>query len=132
MKKSIDTENAITHGVIWEQLLLFFPSFRDVFQQLYNTADAIIVGRFVGKQALSAVGGSTGTLINFFVGFFTGVSSGATVTIARYYGAEKPDSVKKALHTSIAIAVAGGLIFTVLGLWCTARLSCGGWGTPED
>jgi len=133
VKKSIDTENAITHGVIWEQLLLFFFPllFGMFFQQLYNTADAIIVGRFVGKQALSAVGGSTGTLINFFVGFFTGVSSGATVTIARYYGAEKPDSVKKALHTSIAIAVAGGLIFTVLGLW-SAPLIVRWMGAPED
>lgn len=59
-----------------------------LFQQLYNTADAIIVGRFVGKEALACVGGSSGQLINLVVGFFVGLSSGATVIIARYYGAK--------------------------------------------
>lgn len=64
--------NGITDGVIWQQLLLFFFPilFGTFFQQLYNTADAMIVGKFVGKEALSAVGGTTGTLINLLVGFF--------------------------------------------------------------
>lgn len=71
--------NGITDGVIWQQLLLFFFPilFGTFFQQLYNTADAMIVGKFVGKEALSAVGGTTGTLINLLVGFFVGMSSGA-------------------------------------------------------
>ena len=66
--------NGITDGVIWQQLLLFFFPilFGTFFQQLYNTADAMIVGKFVGKEALSAVGGTTGTLINLLVGFFAG------------------------------------------------------------
>lgn len=64
--------NAITEGVIWKQILLFFFPilFGTFFQQLYNAADALIVGRFVGKEALSAVGGGTGTVINLLVGFF--------------------------------------------------------------
>ena len=62
-------QNAITEGVIWKQLLLFFFPIvlGTFFQQLYNTADAIIVGKFVGKEALAAVGGTTGTLINLLV-----------------------------------------------------------------
>ena len=71
------SSNGITDGVIWEQLLLFFFPIvlGTFFQQLYNTADAIIVGKFVGKEALAAVGGTTGTLINLLVGFFVGLSS---------------------------------------------------------
>ena len=76
--------NGITEGSIFGQLLLFFFPilFGTFFQQLYNTADAVVVGRFVGKQALAAVGGTTSTLINLMVGFFVGLSSGATVVIS--------------------------------------------------
>ena len=82
--------NQITEGVIWKQLLLFFFPivFGTFFQQLYNTADAIIVGNFVGKEALASVGGSASTIINLLVGFFVGLSSGATVIISQYYGAD--------------------------------------------
>ena len=71
-------QNAITEGVIWKQLLLFFFPIvlGTFFQQLYNTADAIIVGKFVGKEALAAVGGTTGTLINLLVGFFANLHAG--------------------------------------------------------
>ena len=77
------TTNQITEGVIWKQLLIFFFPilFGTFFQQLYNTADAIIVGNFVGKEALASVGGSASTIINLLVGFFVGLSSGATVII---------------------------------------------------
>lgn len=87
--------NGITEGSIFGQLLLFFFPilFGTFFQQLYNTADAVVVGRFVGKQALAAVGGTTSTLINLMVGFFVGLSSGATVVISQYYGAKKADKV---------------------------------------
>ena len=86
------SSNGITDGVIWEQLLLFFFPIvlGTFFQQLYNTADAIIVGKFVGKEALAAVGGTTGTLINLLVGFFVGLSSGASVIISQFYGARSP------------------------------------------
>ena len=84
-----NTTNQITEGVIWKQLLIFFFPilFGTFFQQLYNTADAIIVGNFVGKEALASVGGSASTIINLLVGFFVGLSSGATVIISQYYGA---------------------------------------------
>ncbi len=67
--------NQITEGVIWKQLLVFFFPilFGTFFQQLYNTTDAVVVGNFVGKQALAAVGGPASTLINLLVGFFTGL-----------------------------------------------------------
>ena len=81
------------------------------FQQLYNTADAVVVGHFVGKQALAAVGGTTSTPINLLVGFFVGLSSGATVVISQYYGARKPDKVHWAVHTAVAFSLMGGVLF---------------------
>ena len=80
----------------WFSVPLLIGNF---FQQLYNTVDTLVVGRFVGKEALAAVGGSTSTLINLLVGFFVGLSSGATVVISQYYGAQKKDKVHWAVHT---------------------------------
>ena len=76
-------KNGITEGVIWKQLLIFFFPILvgSFFQQLYNTVDSVIVGQFVGKEALSSVGGSAGQIISLVVGFFTGVSTGATVIL---------------------------------------------------
>ena len=91
MSKKENSVNQITEGVIWKQLLIFFFPIMlgTLFQQLYNTADAVVVGRFVGTQALAAVGGSTGQITNLIVNFFVALASGATVIIARYYGAKK-------------------------------------------
>ena len=109
-------ENQIVSGNILAQLLLFFfPILLGTFfQQLYNTADAMVVGRFVGKEALAAVGGSTSTLINLLVGFFVGLSSGATVVISQYYGAQKKDKVHWAVHTSVAFSIIAGIGMTIL------------------
>ena len=125
--------NGITEGSIFGQLLLFFFPilFGTFFQQLYNTADAVVVGRFVGKQALAAVGGSTSTLINLMVGFFVGLSSGATVVISQYYGAKKEDKVHWAVHTSVAFSVMGGILFMLVGL-VGARWALTAMHTPED
>ena len=125
--------NGITEGSIFGQLLLFFFPilFGTFFQQLYNTADAVVVGRFVGKQALAAVGGTTSTLINLMVGFFVGLSSGATVVISQYYGAKKADKVHWAVHTSVAFSVIGGICFMVIGL-VGARWALTAMHTPED
>lgn len=84
-------KNGITEGVIWKQLLLFFFPILigTFFQQLYNTVDTIIVGQFVGTEALAAVG-TTGTVINLLVGFFVGVASGATVIISQYFRRKRP------------------------------------------
>lgn len=131
-KKEIPKNN-ITHGVIWKQLLLyFFPLlFGTFFQQLYNTVDAVIVGRFVNKQALAAVGGSSAIMVNLFVGFFVGLSSGATVIISQYFGADDKASVEKSVHTAIAMALAGGAAFTILGL-CLASFFISIMNTPAD
>ena len=125
--------NGITEGSIFGQLLLFFFPilFGTFFQQLYNTADAVVVGRFVGKQALAAVGGTTSSLLNLMVGFFVGLSSGATVVISQYYGAKKADKVHWAVHTSVAFSVIGGICFMVIGL-VGARWALTAMHTPED
>lgn len=125
--------NGITEGSIFGQLLLFFFPilFGTFFQQLYNTADAVVVGRFVGKQALAAVGGTTSTLINLMVGFFVGLSSGATVVISQYYGAKKADKVHWAVHTAVAFSVIGGVLFMAVGL-VGARWALTAMHTPED
>lgn len=125
--------NQITEGVIWKQLLyFFFPIlFGTFFQQLYNTTDAVIVGNFVGKEALAAVGGPAATLINLLIGFFTGLSSGATVIISQYYGAGKQDDVRKTVHTAVALSIAGGAVIMALGLlFSGAALQA--MNTPDD
>ncbi len=122
-----------TKGVIWRQILLFFfPILLGTFfQQLYNTADAVIVGQFVGKEALSAVGGTTGTLINLLVGFFVGVSSGASVVIAQYYGGGNEERVSQTVHTSLALAIVGGVILMAVGL-AGAPAALRMMNTPEE
>ena len=132
-ENAIGKENKIVTGVIWQQLLLFFFPilFGTFFQQLYNAADAVIVGRFVGKEALSAVGGGTGTLIQLLVGFFVGLSSGATVIISQYYGAKRAEMVGYAVHTSIAFSLVAGVGMMIVGItaapWALRAMS-----TPED
>ena len=130
---ALKTENQITEGVIWKQLLLFFFPilFGTLFQQLYNAADAVIVGRFVGKEALSAVGGGTGTVINLLVGFFVGLSSGATVVISQYYGAKKAELVDYAVHTAMAFSIISGLLLMVGGI-VTAPAILTAMDTPTD
>ena len=117
-------ENQIIHGVIWKQLLLFFFPIvlGTFFQQIYNTADAIVVGRFVGTEALAAVGGSTSQIINLIVGFFVGLSSGATVVISQYYGARDRENLSKALHTAFAFSLVGSVVITAVGLICSPIL----------
>lgn len=110
----------ITQGVIWKQLLaFFFPLwFGTFFQQLYNTVDTIVVGRYVGTTALAAVG-STGVVANLTVGIFTGLSSGAVVAIAQRYGARMDEDVRKSVHTAMLLSVIIGAFFTVVGYFLT-------------
>ena len=110
--------NPITEGVIWQQLLLFFFPILlgSFFQQMYNTVDAVIVGNFVGKEALAAVGGTTSALINLLVGFFVGLSSGATVVLSQHYGASRNKEVSQTVSTAFALAITGGLILTIFGI----------------
>jgi len=111
-------KNQIIEGVIWRQLLaFFFPILLGtLFQQLYNTVDAVVVGRFAGKAALAAVGGSAAQILNLLIGFFVGLSSGATVIVSQFFGAEDRDGVSRAVHTALWLALAAGLAMTALGL----------------
>lgn len=110
----------ITQGVIWKQILgFFFPLwFGTFFQQLYNTVDTVVVGRFVGKTALAAVG-STSVIVNLTVGIFTGLASGAVVVIAQHYGARRGEEVHKSVHTAMLLALLIGAIFMVAGFILT-------------
>lgn len=126
-------ENGITEGIIWQQLLLFFFPilFGTFFQQLYNAADAMIVGRFVGKEALSAVAGSTGMLTQMVVGFFVGLSSGAAVLVSQYYGARRGELVGYAVHTFMAFSIVAGVVMMVLGIMMTPWM-LKAMGTPKE
>ena len=116
MKRGTATKQ-ITEGVIWKQILaFFFPILLGTFfQQMYNTVDTIIVGRFVSTQALAAVG-TTGPLVNIFNGFFTGLGSGATVILAQFYGAGNKRGVRDTLHTGVTLSLLLGLLIMVLGI----------------
>ena len=123
--------NAITEGVIWKQLLrFFFPILLGTFfQQLYNTVDTLIVGRFVGTQALAAVG-STAALVNLLNGFFIGLSSGATVLLSQFYGARDHQRTQDSLHTGVTLSLILGLIVTALGVFAAPRILVK-MGTPD-
>lgn len=121
-----------TEGVIWKQLMaLFVPLWLGTFfQQLYNTIDSVIVGRFVGKGALAAVG-CTGTVVTLTVGIFGGIASGAVVVIAQQYGARRRERVRQSVHTTMFLGAAMGVFFMAVGFWLTPwilRLM----ETPED
>jgi len=117
-------ENKITEGVIWKQLLIFFfPIFLgSVFQQFYNAADAVIVGRFVGKEALSAVGGSSFAIVSVWLGFFNGITSGVTVVVAKFFGAGREEDVSKTVHTSLVASVISGIVFGAIAILCTEQI----------
>ncbi len=122
----------MTEGVIWKQLLGFAVPLMlgFVFQQLYNTVDSVVVGNFVGKEALAAVG-STGNIINTLIGFFTGLSTGATVVIARMFGARDREGVHNAVHTTMVMTLVLALVFTVIGVLMTPQMLK--WmNTPKD
>lgn len=129
----VQNNRGIIEGVIWKQLLIyFFPILLGTFfQQLYNTVDAVVVGNYLGKEALAAVGGATGTIINLLVGFFVGLSSGATVVISQYFGSGDEEGVSRAVHTSIALSLAGGIFLTFVGIF-GARWALEMMGTTAD
>ena len=113
--------NSIIEGPIWKNMLSYFFALLlgAFFQQFYNTIDAVIVSRAVSSDALGAVGGSAAMIVNLFVGFFMGLSSGAAVVISQFYGASRKEEVEKAVHTAIALAIAGGLVITIIGVFAS-------------
>ncbi len=122
----------MTQGTIWKHLLAFALPLMigNLFQQLYNTVDSIVVGQFVSKQALAAVG-STTSIINMLVGFFSGVSVGAGVIISQRFGAKDPEGVHKAVHTTISLTLIIGLVGTVVGI-VLAPIMLTLMKTPQD
>ena len=107
----------MTKGSPWRLIVQFtVPVFlSQVFQQLYNTADALIVGRFLGDEALAAVSAS-GPLIYLLISFFVGLAMGAGVTISRYFGAGDYESVSRAIHTDVMIGLISGVVLTFVGV----------------
>jgi len=114
---------SLTEGPIWKGMLLFtLPIFLgNLFQQFYNTFDSWVVGRFLGDTALAAVSSSS-HLIFLLVGFFNGMSMGAGVVIAQHFGARDHESLKKAIHTDVALGLAAGTLLTVLGVVFTPTI----------
>lgn len=131
MEKSTSS-TLMTEGSIWKKIIAFaVPLFLgNLFQQLYNTADSLIVGNFLGSNALAAVS-SSGNLIFLMVGFVSGIAIGAGVVIARYYGAGRHGDVQKAVHTIIAFGLAAGAVLTVIGV-VLAPIILVWMGTPAD
>lgn len=125
--------NNITEGSIPKQLLtFFFPIWLGTFFQFfYNTADAVIVGNFLGKEALSAVGGPSSTIVNLLVGFFVGLASGTTVIISQLYGARDEKGTSRAVHTAVAMGIMGSLIITVAGI-ALSPIILRAMGTPAE
>ena len=107
------TPNSLTEGPIAQTLIAFaLPLFLgNLFQQLYNTADSLIVGNFLGGEALAAVG-SSGSLIFLLTGFVNGVSLGAGVVVARYFGAKDWDRMRRTIHTTVALGLVAGVGLT--------------------
>lgn len=125
-------QNLLTVGSVPRKMLIFaLPIFlSNLFQQLYNAVDSLIVGKFIGQQALAAVS-SSGSLILLLVGFINGLSMGAGVLIARYYGAGDDRQVERSVHTTVALGITAGAVLTVVGVILTPQILR--WiGTPSD
>lgn len=124
MSSDVMNKNEITDGIIWKQLLVFFFPIvvGTLFQQLYNTVDAVIVGRFVGKAALASVGGSATVLTYQVVMFFTSLANGAAVVISQFYGAKNISRLHTALHTAAAFSIIASVLISIAGYIATPIL----------
>lgn len=127
-KNKIDMLN----GSLWDKILLFAVPIAasNILQQLFNSADAAVAGRFAGSQALAAVG-SNGPIINIIISLFVGVSLGANVIIANFLGAGKKQEVQNAVHTTITFALIAGFALIFIG-WFIAKPILILIQTPED
>lgn len=116
-------QGMMTSGRVSRQLVFFaLPLMAaNLLQQCYNTADAVIVGRCVGAQALAAVGASS-LLVTFMIYFFIGLSAGASILVSQAYGAMDPEKLEKTVHTAVAMSLVSGLILTCLGWGCAPAL----------
>ena len=115
--KSKSYEIDMCNGPILGKMLLFALPLMcsSVLQLLFNAADVIVVGRFAGDHALAAVG-STGSLVNLFVNFFMGLSIGANVLVARFYGGKQERALKETVHTAVLLSIISGIILAIFGV----------------
>lgn len=130
MKRTQSTDlihGSIAKSIFWFSIPLLVGN---LFQQLYNTFDSYVVGNYVSKQALAAVGASS-PIINMLIGFFMGLATGAGVIIAQYYGAGDTQRLKKAVHSSAALTIVMSMLLTVIGL-CGTNTLLHAVGTPSD
>ena len=129
----MDEKHDLTRGSIMGKLTrFFFPIlFGMLFFQLYNTVDAIVVGRCLGPAALAAVGGSPAVITNLVIGFFTGLGTGAAVVISQYFGARDDEGLSRAVHTILCFCMGAGAALAVLG-WFSASWSLRVVRTPAD
>ena len=126
------TVQPMTSGSISKRLIYFaLPLLLgNLFQQLYNTVDSLIVGNFLGSSALAAVS-SSGSLISMLIGFLSGISSGAGVVVSRYFGAQDDKDVHRAVHTMVAFGLAAGALMTLVGVVLSPQILI--WmGTPDS
>ena len=121
----------MTEGSIWKRIVAFaIPLFwGNLFQQLYNTADSLIVGNFLGSSALAAVS-SSGNLIFLMVGLFNGIAIGSGVIVAKYYGARDIPNLQKSIHTTVGFGLICGVILTIVGIIAAPQILVL-MGTPE-
>lgn len=119
----MEETRSMTKGVIWQKMTLFaLPIFLgNLFQQLYNTADSLIVGNFLGSNPLAAVT-SSGNITFLLIGFLSGISVGAGVVIARYFGAKDYQNMTKAIHTTVAFGLVAGIVLTAIGVLLTPQI----------
>lgn len=126
------TVEPMTKGSIWKRMIFFaLPLLLgNLFQQLYNTVDSLIVGNFLGSSALAAVS-SSGSLIFMLISFLSGISSGAGVIVSQYFGAGDTENLHKAVHTTVAFGTVAGLLMTAAGVLLSPQILI--WmGTPES
>ena len=116
------TQGAIISKIIAYTIPLLLG---DLLQQFYAITDSVIVGNFVGKEALAGVGGSAAMVCSLVLGFFTGLSSGATVVISHGFGAEDKEKLTRAVHTAIAFSILAGAFITALGIWLAVQAFAG-------
>ena len=122
--KDRKSRNDLTVGTVWKKLLVFLLPIAagTIIQQLYNAADGLIVGRFVGTNALAAVGGSSAQIINVLVGFFVAMTAGSSVVIGQIYGAGKKESLNRAIGNAVAGMAIAGLVLMIIGFLASPGL----------
>lgn len=130
--EKVKNEIDMLNGPLWNKILMFaLPiALSNILQQLFNSADAAVAGRFAGSQALAAVG-SNGPVINIIISLFVGISLGSNVVIANFIGAGKKEKIHEAVHTTITFALIAGIILIFLG-WFIARPILIFIKTPDD